>query len=219
MARRRPDDAGFSLVEVMVTMGIMSVLMALFTTAVLQVYRASVTSESLSTAQSQLQVAFQRFDRELRYASWVAQPGKVGDTWYVEFAGYDRVSCLQLRLETRPAGAAGSNDGRGVLQLVRWPLGTPPAAGKPGQTIASTLVTDDGVPPFELQNPGTQPYASPSPSGVGAEFKPDLQRLRIRLKTRVGPNTAQVDTTFTALNTTHDTPKTTHGCSEGRPAP
>jgi prepilin-type N-terminal cleavage/methylation domain-containing protein len=216
MSRRRPDDAGYSLVEVMVTMTIMSVLMALFTTAVLQVYRASVTTEALSTAQSQLQTAFQRFDRELRYASWIAQPAKIGTTWYVEFVGYDRVSCVQLRLSTSPA-QPGSNDGRGVLQLIRWPLGTPPTAGKPGQTVASTLVTDDGVPPFELQDAGDMPYASPSPSGVGAGFEPDLQRLRIRLKTRVGAKTAQVDTTFTALNTKRNTSDTVSGCSEGRP--
>lgn len=94
MMRRRPvepaldrDDAGFSLAEIMVTMGITSILMVIFTTAILQVYRTSAATESLSSAQAQLQIAFQRADKELRYASWIAVPAKVGSTWYVEYAG------------------------------------------------------------------------------------------------------------------------------------
>jgi prepilin-type N-terminal cleavage/methylation domain-containing protein len=207
---RRRDDAGYSLIEVVVGMGIMSVLMVLFTTAILQVFRTSGKAESIAEAQSQLQRAFQRFDQEIRYASWISPPGEVGGAWYVEFASSDGTECLQLRLQTAPGPTADNGtDGRGVLQLLRWAPGAPPAANQPGQTIASRLVTGD-VDPFELQAAGSTPY------GTDSQFAPDFQRLRIRLSSQVGTGVAEADTTFTALNTSRNTP-TTHTCSQGRP--
>jgi len=212
--RGTDDDAGTTLIEIMVTMGIMSILMVIFTGAILQVYRASSATESLSTAQSQLQLAFQRTDKEIRYASWIGVPGKVGTAWYVEFAGADATKCGQLRL----AAGAGDDDADayGVLQLIRWTRGTPPAVGVRGQTLASQLVTNGANPPFVLQTPGALPYLNPTVDAIGANFAADFQRLRIQLTSRVGGRTTQADITFTALNTSHDT-SATNNCSEGRP--
>ena len=212
---RSRDDAGFTLTEVMVTMGVMSVVMVVFTAAILQAYRTSAKSESISVTQSSLQIAFQRFDRELRYASWIADPGQVGTAWYVEFAGFDGTQCRQLRLETSSSSAQdNATDGHGVLQLISWPRATPPAAGAPGQTIATHLVTPDSSGPFEVQAAGA---SASQGSGVGSDFTTDFQRLRIRLAAQVGDSTAQIDTTFTALNTSRNTP-TDNDCSKGRPA-
>jgi len=208
-------DAGYSLIEVMVTLAVMSVVMAIFTAAILQVYRTSAKAESISVAQSQLHRAFQRFDKELRYASWIAEPAQVGTAWYVEFAGADETQCRQLRFETSPSlQRDNESDGHGVLQLVSWTQGTPPQDGAPGQTIASQLLTDGVDPPFERQAAGTSPMSG---SSVGSNFTTDFQRLRIRLTTRVGDSIAQVDTTFTALNTSRDTPTNDNACTEGRP--
>lgn len=217
MNRRRPgggaqgpDDAGSSLAEVMVTMGIMGIMMVIFTGAILQIYRMSTATESLTTAQSQLWLAFQRFDRELRYASWIAKPGQVGTAWYVEFAGSTSTECFQLRLvETAPAGGNGI-DGQGVLQLVKWTRYDLPSASV--QAIASQIVTTGVDPFFDLQSVNEAPY------GGGTEFITDFQRLRIRLTTRMAAGTAHTDTTFTALNTFRDT-ATDNACSEGRPTP
>jgi len=214
-AARDPDDAGFSLVEVMVTMTIMSIMMVIFTGAILQIYRTSTATESLTTAQSQLRLAFQRFDRELRYASWVAEPGMVGTAWYVEFAGPADAGCLQLRLETAPGGGNAS-DGQGVLQLLRWTPGSPPAAGASGQTIASQILTTGVDPFFDLQTIDETPYASASADAVGTDFATDFRRLRIRLTTKVAAGTAEIDTTFTALNSSRA--HVTDDCSEGRPS-
>jgi hypothetical protein len=220
----RAED-GFSLAEVLVTMGLMSVMMLLFTGAILQVYRTVQTTETLTEAQAQLAVSFQRFDRQLRYASWISEPGLVnGNTWYVEFAGLEGDKCRQLRLELDPAGSNGAQD-QGVLQLLEWTPGSPPAAGSRGTTIAGridvtdisrTTAAEPAAPryrPFDLQRADTKPYASQS---VGSDFSPDFHRLRIHLKTRSAAGTAEIDTTFTALNTTRNTPAT-HTCSEGRP--
>jgi prepilin-type N-terminal cleavage/methylation domain-containing protein len=214
-AARDPDDAGFSMIEVMVTMTIMSIMMVIFTGAILQIYRTSTATESLTTAQTQLRLAFQRFDRELRYASWVAEPGMVGTAWYVEFAGPADAGCLQLRLETDPGGGNAS-DGLGVLQLLRWTPGSPPAAGTPGQTIASQILTTGVAPFFDLQPIDDEPYASASANAVGTDFVAAFQRLRIQLTTKVAAGSAQIDTTFTALNTVRN-PDATNACSEGRP--
>jgi prepilin-type N-terminal cleavage/methylation domain-containing protein len=209
-ARPERDDAGFTLTEVMVTLGVMSVVMVIFTGAIIQVFRTSTKAESISFIQTQLQTAFQRFDRQIRYASWIAEPGQVGTAWYVEWAGYDGSECYQLRLETAPATGDGSSDnGRGVLQMLTWPRATPPVAGTAGQTIAADLAVPDSSGPFIRQVP------SLAVDGVTG-FSPDFQRLRIRITGQRGDSTAQVDTTFTALNTSRNTPAT-NDCSKGRP--
>jgi prepilin-type N-terminal cleavage/methylation domain-containing protein len=215
MTRRRTPtapnrgDAGFSLIEVMVTMGLMSVVMVVFTAAILQSYRTSAKAESISIIQSQLRIAFQRFDRELRYASWIAQPGQVGTAWYVEWAGYDGSQCYELRLETAPAGSReGPNNAHGVLQLLTWPLATPPAAGAAGQTIANNLADPGAAGPFQRTDAGV--------ATGGSDFVPDFERLEVRLTAQRGDSTASVDTTFTALNTSRNTPDT-NDCSMGRP--
>jgi type II secretory pathway component PulJ len=215
--RARRDEAGFSLVEVVVTSGLVSVLMVVFTTAILQIFQTSGRVESAAAVQSQLQLAFQRIDRELRYASWIAEPGKVGTAatapWYVEFASSDGTECLQLRLATDlSVPKDNETDGRGVLQLIRWTPGAPTVKNRPDQTIASQLLTD-GL-PFDRQRAGestTDHGDTPVPP-----LTPDFQRLIVRLTAKVGTSTATVDTTFTALNTSRSTPAT-HTCSEGRP--
>lgn len=210
---RRGED-GYSLIEVVVTSGMISVLMVIFTTAILQVFRTSGQVESSAAARSQLQLAFQRIDRELRYASWIADPGTRGAgstlVHYVEFASSDNTECLQLRLRpTNPLAPADDPDGQGVLQLIRWAPGSPLVKKQPDQTIASQLVVDE--PPFERQLAGDLTVDP----GVPA-FTPDFNRLRVRLSARVNTSTADVDTTFTSLNTSRSTPLT-HVCSEGRP--
>jgi prepilin-type N-terminal cleavage/methylation domain-containing protein len=204
------DDAGFSLIELMVTMGVMSILMVIFTTAILQVYRANSATESLSLAQSQLQLAFQRVDRELRYASWIGVPDKIGATSYVAYADADGLRCGQLRLADSSAGSAD-----GVLQLIQWKRGTPSVL-EARLTLSSMVVTDGVDPPFALQVGGATPYSNPAVGAVGTSFVTEFQRLRIRLTTRVGNRSTQVDTTFTALNTTRKTLET-NDCNEGKP--
>lgn len=215
---RRGGDAGVTLVEVMVTMAIMGTLMAIFTTGILQVYRAANATEAMSVAQSQLHIAFQRLDTHIRYASWIAAPGQVGQSWYVEFAHLDRSTrqprCGQLRL----------NLDTGVLHLRSWTPGTPPPADQAGPALSSHIVTDPTLlaaePVFTRQTAGSYPYAGQS-HGVGASFAPDFQRLHLQLTARVGAteraSTSKADVTFTALNTSRDTPAG-NNCSEGRPA-
>jgi prepilin-type N-terminal cleavage/methylation domain-containing protein len=211
---RRRDDDGVTLIEVMVSMGVMSVVMVVFTGAILQAFRTTAKTETISYAQSQLQIAFQRVDKEVRYASWIAVPAKVGTAWYVEYANFDGTSCGQLRFETAPSADAGNQgDAKGILSLLIWPRDTAPAAGVAGLLVAKQLLDPGSSGPFERTDPASAAHAG---------FTPDFQRLRIRLTSQVGggqasDSTAQMDTTFTALNTSRNTPAD-NDCSNGRPS-
>ena len=94
------DDAGMSLIEVLVSATIMSVVMALVTTGMLQMYKAFGRSELAQTGQSQTHNTFTKLDREIRYASYVSAPGKVNTTYYVEYKYLDgaTVKCVELAL-------------------------------------------------------------------------------------------------------------------------
>jgi type II secretory pathway pseudopilin PulG len=212
MTRRRralpvTGDRGASLVELMVTLSIMGAAMTIFVGGMLEALRSTNTTESMAVAQSQLQIAFQRLDKEIRYASWIAEPASapVHGAWYVELAGLNPTTrqpeCKQLRLDIA----------RGVLQYLRWAPGAPPPEGQPGETLASELVADAATRPFQRQTAGSYPYS-------GSSFAPDFQRLRLRLTTRVAQSTTASDVTFTAMNTSRDT-SDSNVCQEGRPAP
>ncbi|MEV4639239.1 hypothetical protein AB0J80_17980 [Actinoplanes sp. NPDC049548] len=235
MTRHDRRDDGTSLMELLVVMGLMSVVMMMVTGAIIQVYRTVQTTDTLTAAQQQLSVAFQRFDRQLRYATWINQPGVPlnSKTWYVEFAsrepnattGVEEDRCRQLRLELQPAGSGVAKD-KGLLQLIEWKPGSTPTPGARGATIAAGIDTTDlastaaevGVggksAPFELQKAGDRPYPTAS---VGSDFASGYQRLRIHLKTKVSAGTAEIDTTFTAVNTTMNSNTEANSCSAGRP--
>ncbi|GGS74931.1 hypothetical protein GCM10010156_37180 [Planobispora rosea] len=227
-AVRATGDAGVSLIEVLVTMGIMSVLMAIFTAGIVQVYRVVGSTESLATAQEQMHVAFQRLDREIRYASWIGEPGTDGDYWYVEFA-YAELPDKDATTLTKKCGQLRLDLGRGVLQLLRWTPGSPSGPEASRETLASHIATDvlrsatataeekaENV-PFERILAGSE---ADDAEAVGADFVPDFQRLRIHLTAEVGDGdkagSTELDATFTALNTSRNT-ELDNTCEEGRP--
>lgn len=195
-------ESGTSVVEVLVTMAVLSIVMSIFTTGVLQAYRVTNATEAATITQTQLNLAFRRLDKEIRYASWIASPGLRSGAWYVEFAAPQ--GCRQLRF-----------DSAGTLQLLRWTPGSPPVPGSRGQTLASELVYDATRSPFVHRDSGSTPPPTPA-STVGTEFVPDHDRLQVRLNVRTAGSVAEANNTFTALNTARGTPPA-NKCSEGRP--
>lgn len=204
--RREPDDAGVSLIEILVTLSVMSVVMVVATTGILQTYRTLAATESAAQGQAELRRVYQRLDKEVRYASWVALPAKVGSAWYVELAVGGNW-CRQLRFDTVAK----------VLQMRRWAAGSPPAADQAWQVVGSSLVVDGSAPPFQREDVNTMPYANPNPTlDAGADFAPDYYRLRVRLAADTSRVAARLDGTFSALNTSRNTAGL-NTCSEGRP--
>jgi hypothetical protein len=211
-----------SLIEILVGMGIMSVVGALFTSAILQVYRITGQVEGITRAQTQVRLATQRLDTEIRYAYGIAAPSTPAEAaassgaWYVEFLRADAstgaTECRQLRLED------------GVLSLRHWVPGTPPAPGQAGTVLASeldmssyTTGSPGGKPvPFELRAPG--PESAAPTTGVGSGFAPNFQRLRVRLFTKVGDRPMSADTTFVAMNAPGTSESTSTSGSTGSKA-
>jgi prepilin-type N-terminal cleavage/methylation domain-containing protein len=178
---RLAGEAGFSLMEVMVTMGVMSVVLALSTTGIVRLYAAQNSTDALASATGQIHIAFVRLDRDIRYASAVSLPGAGSSgAEYVEYliTNTGTSVCHQLRLT--PSGR---------LEARREIGGTSPTGWN---TMASQLVEPMSFVRRDA-SPGARAY----------------QQLVISLSTSAGGTgrTARgaAAFTFTALNTSTET--------------
>lgn len=197
-------DEGFSLIDLIVATAIMSFIMVIATGAIIEVYSDVNRTDGLATARDQVGNSFRRLDKEVRYATWVSTPGKVGDSWYLEYA--TNTNCQQLKFS-----------GTGVLSRAVWTLpGTTPGSAL---TIAGDLAQTGTTAPFTVYAPGDQPYASATPnvSGVGRTYELEHSQVRLRFSGKVGTTDLPLDVLFTAQNTNRNTP-TLNDCSKGRPA-
>lgn len=194
---RRGDDSGATLIEVVVTMTIMSVFLGMFTTGIIQIHRSMAAQESMDDAQSRINVTFQRLDKELRYAygfSVPEQSAATGGIPYVEVltAPNGIPVCTQLRVLNA------------TLEMRTWD----PGASAPTDGTWRSLLS----PVTPVSEPALQPVPS-TQAGPYAFWKADStrvhQRLRLSLRATVGKdwNRASRETaiTFTALNSTAKT--------------
>jgi prepilin-type N-terminal cleavage/methylation domain-containing protein len=180
------DDRGVTLVEVSVGMAIMSVFAAIFTSAMLQVYRSVNTTESRSWAATQVQVAFQRLDKEIRYAKKINTPALVGTKWYVEYLTYAMPSGSSTGVWTCHAVRLNGTS----LQVLSWSKDATPDPSAFATIMSDVQATDSTAGPFSI------------PAAVSGAN--DLQQLRLAVTARGGTNSTaasgQLDVTFTALN-------------------
>ena len=174
------------------TVGVMTVVMALFGTGLTHLYRSAQRSDALAVAQTQLHQAFLRLDRDIRYASGISLPGTAGGDSYVEYviSNTEVVRCTQLRLAAS-----------GLLQS-RFRRDNGPVSG--WQTLASHVTTP-------------RSFARTLASESGAPH----QQLGVTLTLRAGAgataSSRQASFTFTALNTGIDTAADGVCPSLGRP--
>ncbi|WP_432829941.1 hypothetical protein [Dactylosporangium sp. CA-092794] len=196
-AARRGDDRGITLAELAVTTGIMSVVMAIFTTGVVQLFRASDKNEAVALTQAQLNTAFLRLDRELRYAAGFGpvHTDTAGNV-FVEYVNTGTASgtpeCAQLELYTAT----------GTLRRQAWPQQTGQRPLNQWAVLANNVIVAKSS--FALIRP-TENTA--------------FQRLRVVLAVATNPGTghteATSDLTFTALNSKSSTDPSTI-CPEAR---
>ena len=204
------DDAGYSLVDLLVAMSVMSILMVVVIGAVAEIYSNVTRTEGTSFAREEIGNSFRRLDKELRYATWISAPGKVGTSWYLEYAVPSTSSatdCRQLKFDI----------GNGVLSLAKW---NPAGGTKPSTagTIATDLTLVGTASPFTLIAPNSPIYSSigPAAAGVGKAFAPDYYQVRFLFNATFGKVSLREDVTFTAQNTSGSS-TTTSDCSGGRP--
>jgi type II secretory pathway component PulJ len=194
LTRLRRDE-GITLAELAVTTSIMSAVMAIFTTGVVQLFQAGNNNELVAMTESQLNTAFLRLDRNLRYASGIGpiHPGTGGSA--VEYVNTDTADgqpeCAQLELNTANK----------VLRRQVWPQTTKPT-GK-WAVLASGL--DIAQSSFTLPTPLADT---------------GFQRLKVTLVVASNPGRGHAESksviTFTALNSTRAT-DASKVCPEARP--
>jgi prepilin-type N-terminal cleavage/methylation domain-containing protein len=187
--RPRPPtgDDGFSLTELLVAMGIASVVGIVFTTGILQIYRTASSAEGDSVTQQQLGQALIRLDLSLRYAYSIGTVHTEGTAPYVEFLTRAQDSttsgfvqrCVQLRL-------TGTDSQNLALQTRYWNKTATAAQPSAWLPLATQLTTLAGAAPFIR----VQPTATAN-----------HQLLTVQLGARSSNSVKSSAITFTALNT------------------
>ncbi|MGK5682212.1 PulJ/GspJ family protein [Actinoplanes sp. URMC 104] len=182
----RRDDDGFSLVEILVVLGIMSIVGTIFTTGILQIYRTAAAGEADLAIQSQLSQALLRLDNSLRYAYSIGAVHTEAGGTYVEYLTLAPVPgqstyvkrCVQLRL-------TGADPQNLQLQQRSWKQAAPGSLTT-WTPLAANLTTTAGSAPFVR----TQPTAALN-----------HQLLTVRLSALSGTSAKSSALTYTALNT------------------
>ncbi|GAA0814085.1 hypothetical protein Sya03_58160 [Spirilliplanes yamanashiensis] len=175
------DDEGAALVELVVVLVVVSLVGALFTGGMLQMRASADSNERLAVAQAQLHAAFQRLDREIRYADGISPPGRAAGAWYVEYSATTAgvPSCTQLRM----ADATGRLESRG--RRGGGPVGS-------WRTLASFLS-------------GPRDFARTPATAGGARHQQLTVTLTLAAGSRGAPASRPAAFTFTALNTSAGT--------------
>lgn len=186
--RRTGDDAGMSLVELIVSMGIFTIVISIFMAGVAGMARSTARAQAVGDAGDAVRNVFQRMDREFRYAAAINRPGQGGvGTYYVESlttavpVGLNPL-CTQWRYVTATR----------TLEMRSWRTG---AASAGSWRIMADDVRND------LTDPARRPFAF-TPAG------PVYQRQQLRVLLDVGPGPAgpnervgaELDSTFVARN-------------------
>lgn len=188
--RLRRDERGFTMIELIVAMMILSVIIVVSLSAVVNMTRSTVRSQAITDAADQLRTTFQRLDKEVRYAAAINTPAQVGNAIYLEYlvehnAATGIPECVQWRYQVDT----------GELQRRSWENGTSNPSG--WQTLVTDLHNDLGQPsqqPFVLQR-----------AEIGADGREYVhQRLGVFLDSGLGDagdgRGGQLDADFVALN-------------------
>jgi prepilin-type N-terminal cleavage/methylation domain-containing protein len=196
LRRLRGDDRGLTLIEVVVSIVILSVAMILFTGGMLQIYRNLNKTESMSTVQTQLNVAYLRLDKEIRYASAISTQATQGSNYYFRYliSNTGTQTCVELKLD----GTA--------KQLLRrtWTHTT-------GTPVPSAWL------PLARNVTATNPFLTPDPTGTQV-----TPRVQVNIRAWSGASNDATsrasNAVFTALNASGGVADASV-CSEGDSVP
>ena len=193
-AVRRRDDAGMTLVELLVAMGIFTLVIAIFMGGVVMMTRGTVRADVTSASGDSVRNVFQRLERQVRYAESVNYPGTgPSGATYVEFRTGAAVSSTGQAMCTQWRWDPSSGD----LQSRSWRDASgatvPPWSTVIGQVLADKLPEGSGPRPYPFQV-------------LQADAGKNQPRQRLVLRLRVGDDVADArvvsETTFVARNST-----------------
>lgn len=188
--RRLQDDDGFTLVEMIVSMSIFSVILAIFALAVTDWTESVVRTSRISDQTTTGRKVFNLLDKQVPSASAVNRPVVVGTDHYFEMRNDATTpsTCTQWRLRTAT----------NQLQWRSWPTDTGTVAPTPAwRTVDSYAV--------RTRNPTTgvplDPFVLDVPDGTYA-----TQRLTVNVSAQRGNGpVTQTNATFTVRNSSSGT--------------
>ena len=200
--RIRHSDEGTSLIELLVVMIIFTMIMAIITTAIVNMMRESRRQTGQSNDMSAARKVVTLLDHSARYANAITTPGTGTDgNLYVEFQTGNtgqQQTCTQWRYVSTT----------GKLQWRTW---QPPLSGIGTVTAGNWSTAATGI-----SKVGSTPVFSISPTST-ADSK---EELTVTFTASSGaPSTSSASQlTLTAINSTSDTAPTTATCTQvGRP--
>ena len=190
-ATKESGDRGMSILELIVSMGIFSVVLVVFMSAVATMAKTTVKSQATSDSADQMRNVFLRMDKEIRYASDINTPGTANgavyvECWVPENAANSASMCVQWRYVIATH----------ILQRRTWTYGAPGTV-----TGWITMATD-------LRNnlavPAQQPFTIHRAGALGSKVYLH-QRLDVYLSAGLGADTSdsrgsELATSFVAQN-------------------
>jgi prepilin-type N-terminal cleavage/methylation domain-containing protein len=171
----RQEDKGFTLMELLIAMGLFAVVMTLVSGAMIVMYHDVGKQQGQSNDLDGLRKATDLLDFQVRYANAISQPGvgATGTATYVEWQtgnGGQPQTCTQWRLDSSTS----------LLQYRTWPvsLSTAPvptawvtelvgAQAIPGTAIFATSALAPGATVSPTPTATTTASATPSSSSTG----------------------------------------------------
>ncbi len=199
-------DRGTTLLELTVGMALLAVFMVLFTGAMVSMFSAVRTTQTVTTTAAQVNTAFTTLDETIRPAAYISTPGTsaTSGNWYVElrytYSGSE--TCTQLRVDKASQ----------QLQSRSWAV-TAAGAGAAGawKPIASRIANGAAT-----AGTRSQPFVLAATTGSRQS-----QQLTVTLVPPGGPGTSS-DTagsqfSVTALNSTLPVPTGSICQQQGRP--
>jgi prepilin-type N-terminal cleavage/methylation domain-containing protein len=186
-------DSGFTMLEVMISMTLMTFFMALFSGAVYQMFKVSNKTSALTQSSAQLHYAFERIDAQIRYSSAISPPSATASAlgaWYVEFlnTASGTNNCYQLRVYNSQ------------LQERTW-IGTP-ATAPTWVPLASGL-----------QTPTSTPFSFNTAAGSQTAQRLTVSLTALNTLDSSSNTTSQTTLTFEAMNSGQGSSTTNDGVS------
>ena len=96
---RAADEAGLTIMELVMAMVLMGIFGSIFAAGVVQMYKAANGAEATQSMQSRLNTVFERLDAEIRYSAAISTPSTTSTptVGYLNIDGAER-RCTQLRV-------------------------------------------------------------------------------------------------------------------------
>jgi hypothetical protein len=218
LAERRPTgDAGTTMMELIVGMVIMTIFMAMFTTAIVLMTSTANKVEAVTISSTQSSQAFIKLDKLVRYAAAVTTPGASATSgdWYVELdtsasvASTGLETCTQLRVDKTAQ----------ALQLRTWTIsGGTAAAASSWTQMASNITNGNAASTATSTSSPPAPFTVPTVAGGASST---YQRLQVTLVATAGTTstgTTYSQVSFTALNSSASASSNNTVCQQwGRP--